>query len=87
MQNTNVIPARKLTKKQDNKNLQIDYVPQGLYKYSFHDSLKEREQKRIQIEKDVYKNRKKKKKINKTFPFILALVTTTFFLLNKKINK
>ena len=85
--NTNVLPARKLTKGQGNKNVQIDYVPQPLYKYSFHDAIKTAEQRREQIDKDVYQSRIKKRKKDKTFPIILGLVTGAFIFLQKKVIK
>lgn len=84
--NTNVLPARKLTK-QDKKNVQIDYIPQPLYKYSLDKALKEVEQKRLIIEEETYKNRTKNKKKKNTFPFILGLVTATFIFLQKKVMK
>lgn len=85
--NTNVIPARKLTKQQAKRNIQVDHIPQKLYRYSLNDAIKEREQRRVQIEKDVYKNTKRKKKRDKRFPFILGLVVASFVLIKKKIIK
>ena len=85
--NTNVWPARNLTKGQGNKNVQIDYIPQTLYKYSFHDAIKAAEQRRVQIDRDVYKRKIKKKKKDKTFPIILCLVSAAFIFLQKKVIK
>jgi hypothetical protein len=84
--NTNVLPARKLTK-EGKRNIQVNHIPQQMYRYSINDALKAREQQRLQIEKDIYKNRIKKRKKDKTFPLILGLVCATFLLLKKKFIK
>ena len=85
-QNTNVIPARKLTKGSTKGNFVIDTPPPPLYKYSLYDILEERKRNNFQIRDEVIKKMNKKdKKRDYGFLAILSGITALAVFFHKKI--
>lgn len=86
--NTNVIPARNLTKYKNSRNSKDTYITQSTYKYSIYDTLKEIEAEKLQFQKDlVTKEKREVRKKRFSIIALLSTLTALTVLIDKKLRK